>query len=96
MWWHSAPSSQTNPTHQHNLRAEDSPSDPPELPVEEILEFQEEYPREEVEEAEGVEEAEEVFLPPHLTNKQLPMRETNSLATRHLYFQEIAQNQKSS
>ena len=98
MWLHSAPSNQTTPTHQLNSQVEDSPSDPPGLPVEETLEYQEEYPQEvaeEVEEEEEEEAEEEVslLLDPH--NKQLPTREINSLATRHLYSQEIAPSQKS-
>ena len=100
MWPHFALSNQTTPTHQHNSRVEDSPSDPPGLPVEETLEFQEEYPREEVEEVEEAEEAEEVeeavSLPQYQDNKQLPMGETNSSATHRLYSQEIAPNQKHS
>ena len=95
-WQRSAPSSQTTPTHQHNLRVEDSPSDPPELPVEETLESQAEYPREVVEEVEEVEEEEEVSLLQYQRNKQLPMGETNSLAILHLYSQEIAPSQKNS
>ena len=58
-WQHSAPSNQTNPTHQHNSQVEDSPSDLPELRAEETLESQVEYPREVVEEVEEVEEEEE-------------------------------------
>ena len=92
-WQRSAPSSQTTPTHQHNLRVEGSPSDPLELPKEETLESQEEYPQEAAEEVEEVAE-EEVFLLQHQHHKQLPMGEINSLATRHLYSQEIAPNQK--
>ena len=105
-WQRSAPSSQTNPIHQHStLQDVDSPSDPPCLREEEILEFQAEYPQEEVEEEEveeeeveeeeveeeEVEEAEEeVSLLQYQHNKQLPMEETNLLATHHLYSQEIA------
>ena len=99
MWQRSAPSSQTTPTHQHNLRVEDSPSDPPELPVEETLESQAEYPREEEEEVEEEVEGaaeEEGYLQPYQHNKQLPMGETNSLAIRHSYSQEIVQNQRRS
>ena len=97
MWQRSAPSNQITPTHQHNSRVEDSPSDPPELLVEEILEFQEEYPREVAEEVEEEEEAvEEVSLLPYQHNQQLPMEETNLLATHHLYSQETAPNQKRS
>ena len=59
MWQRSAPSSQTTPTHQHNLRVEGSPSDPLGLLVEETLEFQVEYPREVVEEVEEAAEEEE-------------------------------------
>ena len=99
MWQHSAPSNQTTPIHQHNSQVEDSPSDPPGLPEEETLESQEEYPQEEVEvveeEAEA-EEAEEASLLQYQHHKQLPMGETNSLAIRHLYSQEIAQNQRRS
>ena len=98
MWQHSAPSSQTTPTHQHNSRVKDSPSDPLELLMEETLESQAEYPQEEAEEVEEAaeeeeaEEEEEATLPRY---KQLPMEETNSLATRHSYSTGIAQNQKS-
>ena len=92
MWQHSAPSNQTTPTHQHNSQAEDSPSDPPDLMAEETLEFQVEYPQEEVEEVEEVEE--EVFLLQRQHNQQPPTGEINSLATRHSYSQEIAPNQK--
>ena len=100
MWQRFAPSNQTTPTHQHNSQVEDSPSDPPELPEEETLEFQEEYPQEVAEEVEEVEEVaeaaeEEAFPPQYLHHKQLPMGETNSLATRHSYSTEIAPNQKS-
>ena len=94
-----APSNQIALTHQHNLPVEDSPSDPPELLVGETLESQEEYPREEVEEVEevgevveGAEEEEEVFLQPYPPSKHRPT--INSLAIRHSYSQEIAQNQK--
>ena len=86
MWQHSAPSNQITPTHQHNSQVEDSPSDPPELPEEETLESQEEYPQEVAEE--------EVFLLQYQRHKQLPMGEINSLATRRLHSQEIAPNQK--
>ena len=65
--------------------------------MEETLEFQVEYPREVVEEVEEVEEEEAVVsLLQHQRNKQLPMGETNSLAIRHSYSQEIAPNQKRS
>ena len=93
MWPRFVPSNQTTPTHQHNLRAEDSPSDLPELQVEETLEFQAEYPREVVEE---VEAAEEEFLPQYQHSKQLPTEETNLLAIHRSYLQGIAPNQKSS
>ena len=94
-WQRSAPSSQTTPTHQHNLRVEGSPSDPLELPEEKTLESQEEYPQEVAEEVEEEEVAEEeAFLLHYQYHKQLPMGEINSLATRHLYSQEIAPNQK--
>ena len=97
MWQRSAPSNQTTPTHQHNSQVEDSPSDRPELLVEETLEFQAEYPREVVEEVEEVvEAAEEESLPPYQRNKQLPMEETNLLATCPSYSQEIAPNRKRS
>ena len=99
MWRRSAPSNQITPTPQHNLRAEDSPSDPLELQEEETLEYQEEYPQEVVEEVEEEEEEaeeEEVSLLLHPHNKQLPTEEINSLAIRHSYSQEIAPNQKSS
>ena len=98
-WQHSAPSNQTTPTHQHNSQVEDSPSDPPELPEEETLEFQAEYPQEVVEEVEEeVEEevAEEVSLKQRQHNQQLPMGETNLLATHHSYSQGTAPNQKNS
>ena len=98
-WQHSAPSNQTNPTHQHNSRVEDSPSDPLEFLVEETLEYQEEYPQEvaeEVEEEEAEEAEEEASLLPYQHHKQLPMEETNLLATHCSYSQGIAQNQKRS
>ena len=97
MWQRSAPSSQTTPTHQRNLRVEGSPSDPPELPEEETLESQEEYPQGVAEVVEEVVEevaVEEAFLLQYQHHKQLPMWGINSLATRHLYSQEIAPNQK--
>ena len=97
MWQHSAPSNQITPTHQRNSQVEDSPSDPPGLLVEETLESQEEYPREEAEEVEEEEEeAEEVFLQPYLPSKQLPMWEINSLAIRHSYSQGTVRNRKNS
>ena len=97
MWQRFAPSNQTIPTHQHNSQVEDSPSDLPELPEEETLESQEEYPQEVAEEVEEVvEEEEEAFLLQHQHHKQLPMGEINSLATRHLYSQEIAPSLKNS
>ena len=97
MWRHSVPSNQTTPTHQHDSRAEDSPSDLPGLLVEETLESQAEYPQEVVEEVEEeVEVAEEASLPRYQHSKQLRMEETNSLAIRHSYSQEIAPNQKNS
>ena len=98
MWQRSAPSNQTTQTHQPNLRVEDSPSDPLGLPEEETLECQEEYPQEVAEEVEEEveEEAEEVSLLPYQRHRRLPMEETNSLAIRHLYLQEIAPNQKNS
>ena len=97
-WQRSAPSNQITPTHQHNSRAEDSPSDPLGPLAEETLEFQVEYPQEV---AEGVEEEEaeaeeEVSLLQRQHNKHLPMEETNSLAIRHSRLQEIARNQKHS
>jgi hypothetical protein len=58
-----------------------------------------EYPQEVVEEVEEVEAAEaeeEVSLPQHQHKQQLPMEEINSLATHHLYFQEIVLNRKNS
>ena len=68
--------------------------------MEETLECQVEYPQEAgvvvEEEVEEEEAEEEVSLRPYQHNKQLPMEETNSLATRHLYSQEIAPNQKHS
>ena len=93
MWQRFAHSNPTTPTHQHNSRVEDSPSDPPDLMVEETLESQAEYPQEVAEEVEEVVEevAEEAFL---LQYQQPPTGETNLLATRHLYSQEIAPNQK--
>ena len=95
-WQRSAPSNQTTPTHQHNSRVEDSPSDLPELLVEETLESQEEYPQEVAEEVEEAEEEaeEEAFLLQPQHNRQLPMEETNLLAIRHSYSQEIAPNRK--
>ena len=100
MWQCSAPSNQTTPTHQHNSQVEDSPSNLPELLVEETLESQAEYPREmveEVEEAEEVEVAEEeeaVFPLQPQHNKELPMGETNSSVIHRLYSQEIEGNQR--
>ena len=95
MWQRSVPSNQTTPTPQHNSRVEDSPSDPPGLLVEETLEYQVEYPQEVAEEVEEVEEVEEeASLLPDQRNKRL--EETNLLATRHLYSQEIAPNWKHS
>ena len=107
MWQPSAPSNQTNPIPQHNtLRDADSPSNPPALLEEETLEFQAEYPQEEVEEVEEeaeeeVEEVEEeaeeeVSLLQYRRNKQLPTEETNSSAIRRLYSQEIVQNRRHS
>ena len=96
MWQRSAPSNETTPTHQHNSRAEDSPSDPLGLLAEETLESQAEYPQEAVEEVEEVEAEEEVSPLQYQHSKQLPMEEINSLATRHSYSQEIAQNQRRS
>ena len=66
--------------------------------MEETLESQAEYPQEVAEEVEEeeVEAAEEVSLPRYQHSKQLLMEETNSLATRHSYSQEIAPNQKNS
>ena len=90
MWQHFAPSNQTTPTHQRNSRVKASPSDLPELLVEETLESQ--VVAVVVEE----EEEAEASLQPYQPNKQLPMGETNLLATRHLYSQEIAPNQKHS
>ena len=96
-WQPSAPSNQTTPTHLHNSQVGDSPSDPPELLEEETLESQEEYPQEVAEEVEAVEETEEeVSLLPHQHNQQLPTEETNLLATRHLFSQEIEPSQKRS
>ena len=97
-WQRFAPSNQTTPTHQHNSQVEDSPSDPPELLMEETLESQTEYPQEVVEEVEeeAAEGAEEASLLQYQHNQQLPMGEINSLATRHLYSQEIAPNQRRS
>ena len=64
--------------------------------MEETLESQAEYPREEEEEVEEEVEGagEEASLLQYQHHKQLPMVEINSLATRHLYSQEIAPNQK--
>ena len=95
-WQRSAPSNQTTPTHQHNLRVEGSPSDPLELLEEETLESQEEYPQEVAEEVEEEEEVveEEAFLLQYQHHKPLPMEGINSLATRHLYSQEIAPDRK--
>ena len=60
-----------------------------------------EYPREVVEEVEeeveeAEEAAEEASLLQYQRNKQLLTWETNLLAIRHLYSQEIAPNQKNS
>ena len=99
MWQRSTPSNQTTPTHQHNSRVEDSPSDPPGLLAEETLEFQAEYPQEAVEEVEEavVEEAEEeVFLLQYQLSQQRPMEGISSSATRRSYLQGIAPNQKNS
>ena len=96
-WQHFTPSNQTTPIHQHNSQVEDSPSALPGLLVEETLEFQAEYPWEVVEVVEEVEEVEAaVSLLQYQRNKQLPMGETNSLATRLSYSQEIARNPKRS
>ena len=98
MWRHSAPSNQTTPTHQHNSRAEGSPSDLPGLLAEETLESQAEYPQEAVEEVEEEEvgAAEEDSLLQHQHNKQLPMGETNLSATHPSYSQEIVPSRKNS
>ena len=98
-WQHSAPSNQTNLTHQHNTsQVKDSLSDPPKFLVEETLEFQVEYPQEVEEEVEvevEVKEAEEeVSLLQYWHNKQPPMQETNLSAIRHLPSQEIVQNRR--
>ena len=97
-WPRSALSNQTNQTHQHNhSRDMGSPSDLPGLLVEETLESQEEYPQEVVEEVAEEEEAvEEDSLRQHRPHKQLLIKEINSLATPHLFSQEIEQNQKHS
>ena len=97
-WQHSAPSNQTTPTHRHNSRVENSPSDLPGLLAEETLEFQEEYPREAAEEVEVEEEeaVEEDSLRQHQPHKQLLIKGINSLATHHLFLQEIEQSQKRS
>ena len=52
----SAPSNQTVWIHHNNQPDEDSPPNPPELLLEETLEFQEEYPWEMAEEVEEEEE----------------------------------------
>ena len=110
MWQRSAPSNQTTPTLQHDSQVEDSPSDPPNLLVEETLESQAEYPREvaeevEEEEVEEVEveeeeveeeEVEEDSLLQHRPHKQLLIKGINLLATHHSLSQEIEQNQKHS
>ena len=97
MWQHFAPSNQTTLTHQHNSQVEDSPSDLPGLLMEETLEFQAEYPQEEVEVVEEAEEVEgAVSLMQHQDNKQLPMGEINLLAIHRSYSQGIARNQKRS
>ena len=100
MWQRSAPSNQTTLTHQHTSWVEDSPSNLPGLLEEETLECQAEYPQEvadEVEEEVEEEEAEEeVSLLQFPCNKQLLIKEINSLATPHSYSQEIAPNQKHS
>ena len=92
------PSNQTTLTHQHNSRVEDSPSDLPELLVEETLESQVEYPQEVVGEVEEVEEGaeEEEFLLRYQRNRQLPTGETSLSAIRLSYSQEIAPSQKNS
>ena len=99
-WQRSAPSNQTTLTHRHNSQVEDSPSDLPELLVEETLEFQAEYPQEVVEEVEEVEEVAEVVeeesLPQYQHSRQPPMGETSLLAIHHSYSQEIAPNPRSS
>ena len=51
---------------------------------------------EEVEEEEVVEAVEEVSLRRYQHSKQLLMEETNSLAIRHSYSQEIAQSPRRS
>ena len=92
MWWLSAPSNPIawTPQHNHSL-GEDSLSDPPELLLEETLEFQKEYPWEEAEE---VEEVTQEDLPQCL--KEWEGKETNSSETHHPSSQEIRQNQKHS
>ena len=97
MWPRSVPSNQITPTHQHNSRGEDSPSDLPGLLVEETLEFQEEYPWEVVEEVEEEEEAVgEDSLPQHRPHKQPLIKGINLLAIHHSFSQEIEQSQKHS
>ena len=64
--------------------------------MEETLESQVEYPQEVVEEVVVVEVEEEVSLLQHPHHKQLLIKETNSLATRHSHSQEIAPNRKRS
>ena len=81
-WPHSAPSNQTVQTPLHPLQDEDSPSDLLGLLEEETLEFQEEYPQEEAEEAED-------SLLQYLHNKLLT-QEINSSAIRRLHSQETA------
>ena len=91
MWQHSAPSNPTILIPQHPPDT-DSPSNPPELQEEETLEFQEEYPREEAEEAE---EEEDSPLP--CRRHEQPQTQGTSLsATLHSHSQEIASNLKRS
>ena len=89
MWQHSVPSNQTILIHHNNSQDGDSPSDLLELPLEETLESQEEYPWEVAEEAEEVQE--EAEGPQH---QELATLETNSLVTPCLSSQGIEQNPK--
>ena len=90
MWQCSTPSNLTVQTPHHNLSLdEDSLSDLPKLQEEETLECQEEYPQEEVEEAE-----EEGSIAQFLHHKESLTQGTNSSAIHHLRSLEIEQSPK--
>ena len=98
-WQRSVPSNPTIQTPRHNhLTDEGSLSDLPEPLEEETLEYQEEYPRGVVEEAEEVVEEEgaeeEEFLMPHPLPQ--PTQETSLSAICRSHSQGTAQNQKRS